>query len=322
MQWTIEVQDVRAGGQRSYRFGQNVVRVGRDPGLDISLNHAEVSRLHFTLYRVGERVRLEDRSRNGTFRRRDGRWERVEGTAELELPARLRAGQWTFEVAADEVAEAAPEAVPQRAPEATWEQSVMLPAGYLKTEREAILVFDLCESSQIAAADDHMAHHLKRRLVQLAEPVLENHGRRFFKSTGDGFLATFAEPGAALAAAIELESRIHNRNRRTRNAPLHYRIALHVGVVWAIEAGGDDIHGNDVNITFRIEGVQADAFDGPRPALPARDRILCSRAFLGAAPREQLEGALDGHVACGPARLKGIAEPIDVHWLKTSYSHA
>jgi len=182
------------------------------------------------------------------------------------------------------------------------------------------MVFDLCESSLIANQDDHMAYHLKQRLMQIAEPVLEYFGRRFFKNTGDGFLATFPEPAAALDAAIALEQRIQQRNQRTRNEAIHYRVALHYGAVWTLDAGGDDIHGNDVNIAFRIEGVKADDFAGAASSLPQRDRILCSRAFLGAVPGERLSGVLSGHVVCGEARLKGISERITIHWLHTSYS--
>lgn len=196
----------------------------------------------------------------------------------------------------------------------------MLRPGELPTVREAIMVFDLCESSLIASNDDRMAYHLKQRLTQIAEPVLASFKRRFFKSTGDGFLATFADAAAALDAAVALEQRLQQRNQRTRNEPIHYRVALHFGDVWALEAGGSDIHGNDVNIAFRIEGVQADAFEGTVSSLPRRDRILCSRAFLTSVPRERLQAVLSGHVQCGEARLKGITEPVIIHWLRTAYA--
>jgi class 3 adenylate cyclase len=315
MHWMINVSHPQGHGSRAYRLNQGEVRVGRDPELEIRLDAAAVSRLHCTLSRRGERVRVADSSRNGTFVKLDGRWERVEGAQECGLPARVKVADWTVEVTAPP-----PLDLDACLPEATWEQSVMLPPGYLKAMTEAILVFDLCESSSIANQDDRMAHHLKRRLSQLADPVLVTHGRRFYKNTGDGFLATFPDAAGALAAAVELETRIRNRNERTQNAPLHYRIALHHGEVWAIDAGGADIHGNDVNITFRIEGVQPDSFPHTAPALPRRDRILCSRAFMAIVPSSRLAQALTGHVACGAARLKGITEPVDIHWLQTRYS--
>ncbi len=325
MEWTINVTNANGGADREFRFGQSAVRVGRDPRLEIYLDNAELSRLHFTLKRLGDVLQINDSSRNGTFIQLDGRWTRVRGTAEIPLPAQLRAAAWTFGVAEVQagVEQPGPTVGLETRAEATWEQSVMLPAGYLKTVQEAILVFDLCESSLLASHDDHMAYHLKCRLTQMAEPVLEQHGRRFFKNTGDGFLATFSDPVAALAAALDLEQRVQSRNQRTRNTPIHYRIALHYGEVWTIDAGDDeDIHGNDVNITFRIEGVQGDSFERLLPALPVRDRILCSRDFTNVVPEQQLASVVTDVVACGAAELKGITRSVAIDWLKTDYSTA
>lgn len=329
MQWRINVCSEREPGRREYSFGQSAVRVGRAEDVEIQLCNADVSRVHFTLRAADGRVRVADSSRNGTFVRRGEHWKRLRGDAEIDLPARLRAGDWTFEVEAAPVTPAVPAA--PRMPETVaaigdecgdWEQSIMLRPGELAAKREAIMVFDLCESSLIASQDDHMAYHLKQRLYQIAEPVLEQFGRRFLKSTGDGFLATFGDAGAALDAAIALEQRLQQRNQRTRNEAIHYRVALHFGDVWRIDTGTADIHGNDVNIAFRIEGVQADAFTGTVSSLPRRDRILCSRDFLTVVPRERLAAVLAGHVQCGEASLKGITENVIIHWLRTPYSQA
>jgi len=341
MQWRINVCSEREPGRREYSFGQAAVRVGRAEDVEIQLCNADVSRVHFTLRAAGGRVRVADSSRNGTFLRRGEHWKRLRGDAEIDLPAQLRAGDWTFEVeAAPEVANASsppiagasvtvnsapsmPAAVAALGDECgDWEQSVMLRPEDLAAKREAIMVFDLCESSLIASQDDHMAYHLKQRLYQIAEPLLERFGHRFLKSTGDGFLATFADAAAALDAAIALEQRLQQRNQRTRNEAIHYRVALHFGDVWRIDTGTTDIHGNDVNIAFRIEGVQADAFTGTVSSLPRRDRILCSRDFLTAVPRERLAAVLAGHVQCGEACLKGITENVLIHWLRTPYSQA
>jgi class 3 adenylate cyclase len=165
-----------------------------------------------------------------------------------------------------------------------------------------------------------MAYHLKLRLSQIAEPLLIEHNRRFFKSTGDGFLATFASCNSALIATAQIEERIQQRNLKTSNAPIHYRLALHYGDTWAITTGGEDIHGHDVNVTFRIEGVQAPSFADPKINFPVRDRILCSEMFLKALRSET--GGMGGFqvLPCGSAALKGIEMPVAIHWVVTRFS--
>jgi class 3 adenylate cyclase len=289
------------------------IYVGRDPNSDVVLHSTRVSRRHLELRLEGDgRVYLQDSSSNGTFLRVAGEWVRVEKPMELKLPFIMRVAHWTIRVDQETAAEPVADE-----PEQAWDQSVMIPVANLGQRTEAILVFDICESSLIASKDDHMAYHLKNRLTQIAEPVLNEYNRRFFKSTGDGFLATFEDAGKAMQAAIKLEDHIQYRNQRTSNLPIHYRIALHYGEVWAISAGGDDVHGNDVNITFRIEGAQAPAFKAVQALFPKRDRILCSERFkteAGDSPQTA------GCVACGAATLKGIVEPVNIFWVKTQYS--
>ena len=195
----------------------------------------------------------------------------------------------------------------------------MIPVTSLGQRTEAILVFDLCESALIASKDDHLAYHMKQRLTQIAEPILGQYGRRFFKSTGDGFLATFEDPTKALQAAVKIEDHLQLRNERTSNEPIHYRIALHFGDVWAISTGGGDVHGNGVNITFRIEGAQVPAFDAVEARFPKRDRILCSGRFHKVAGENKL-GLPTSFVHCGAATLRGIINPVEIYWMKTQYS--
>lgn len=173
---------------------------------------------------------------------------------------------------------------------------------------EAILVFDICESALIARKDDHLAYHMKQRLMQIAEPIFGQCGCRFYKSKGDGFLATFEDPAKALQAVVKIEGHAKLRNERTSNEPIHYRIALHFGDVWAISAGDGDVHGNDVNITFRIEGVQLSGFDDVAVRFPKRDRMLCSGCFHEAVGGNDL-GLPITFVHCDAATLRGIINP-------------
>ena len=303
MGWEIRLTDLERGGQTARSFSHHLVRIGRHTDNELVLKHNQVSRLHLTLSKEGERYFAEDSSRNGSFLKNGERWTRLEGKTELTLPAVIRLADWSARI--------------EYQPDEEWDKSVIIPAGHLVKRTEAILVFDLCESSRIANENDHMAFHLKQRLMQIADPVLAEHGMRFLKGTGDGFLATFPSSSKAVIAALEMEKRLRLRNSRTANEAIHYRIAIHSGETWGISTGGQDIHGNDVNITFRIEGVQREAFASPTVEFPRMDRLVCSRAAL-----EEIR-AQDGMppgiepIELGSAALKGIQDPVSLYWLKT-----
>lgn len=315
MAWKHRIKDHNSGTVSEQILDQTSAHIGRDLNGGVTLKHDRVSRRHVELRTSAPgTVSVTDSSSNGSFVREDDKWVRIEGSIELPLPFVLRIAHWTLKI--EDVA--APQPAADEA-EQTWDQSVMIPVASLGHRTEAILVFDLCESSIIASKDDHMAYHLKQRLTQIAEPILDEFGRRFFKSTGDGFLATFEDPEKALEAAIKVEDHIQYRNQRTSNMPIHYRIALHYGDVWAISVGGDDVHGNDVNITFRIEGVQSAAFPSVIARFPKRDRILCSGAYYELV-KEKAERAPSEYLHCGAATLKGIVDPVDVYRLKTQHS--
>jgi len=304
MGWEIRLTDLERGGQTARSFSHNTVRIGRQPDNELVLKHNQVSRLHLTLSKEGERYYVEDSSRNGSFLKRGEQWVRLESRTELQLPATLRLADWSMRV--------------EYQVEEEWDKSVIIPAGHLVKRTEAILVFDLCESSRIANENDHMAFHLKQRLMQICDPVLADQSMRFLKGTGDGFLATFPSGHKALTAAVEIEKRLQMRNARTANEPIHYRIAIHSGETWGISTGGQDIHGNDVNITFRIEGVQRESFPAVGVEFPRMDRLMCSRAALD---EIRGEGALPAGVEpveLGLATLKGIQDPVTIYWLKTA----
>jgi class 3 adenylate cyclase len=312
MGWKITLTNIERKQKSERTFKQSEVRFGRDPGCDVVVDHPRVSRQHFVLSNVDGHCFLKDSSRNGVLLKLRDRWCKVQGEIGLLPPVQLLLPDWAIE--AEVVKEARQEETQ------VWDQSVIIPAGRLAQRAEAILVFDLCQSSAIASQDDHMAYHMKRRLNQIAEPLLEEFHRRFFKSTGDGFLATFANCQDALAASLELESRIQQRNQRTTNPPIHYRLALHFGETWAITSGGEDIHGHDVNVTFRIEGVQLTGFAEPKRRFPIQDRILCSAAFLQTLDKTPAARGDTPFLHCGAASLKGINTPVDIYWIVTEYS--
>src|SRR5664279_438285 len=87
--------------------------------------------------------------------------------------------------------------------------------------------------------------NLRREVI---EPRLYEHQGRLIKTTGDGFLAEFASPIAAVRCALAIQSDL------TRGADaLRLRIGLNLGDV-IIEEGGD-VYGEGVNVAARLESL-------------------------------------------------------------------
>src|SRR5450759_2611987 len=86
---------------------------------------------------------------------------------------------------------------------------------------------------------------LRREVI---EPRLSEHHGRLIKTTGDGFLAEFASPIAALRCALAIQSsQLDDPNA------LRLRIGLNLGDVIIEESG--DVYGEGVNVAARLEAL-------------------------------------------------------------------
>src|SRR5260370_33698089 len=86
---------------------------------------------------------------------------------------------------------------------------------------------------------------LKRELI---EPSLSRHEGRLIKTTGDGGLAEFASPSAAVRWAMEIQVSI-----ASGRSSLKLRIGVNVGEV--IVGADGDLFGAGTKIAGRPEGV-------------------------------------------------------------------
>jgi class 3 adenylate cyclase len=92
--------------------------------------------------------------------------------------------------------------------------------------------------------DDHRAVVL---------PILEGRGGRLIKTIGDAFLMTFESPTNAVLAGVAVQSALTKRNEgRADDDRIDIRIAINAGEVNVID---NDVFGEAVNITARIEGI-------------------------------------------------------------------
>jgi adenylate cyclase len=125
---------------------------------------------------------------------------------------------------------------------------------------------------------------LKRELI---EPSLSRHDGRLIKTTGDGALAEFASPLAAVRCATEMQDHLAEGS-----GPFKLRIGLNLGDVIVGQDG--DLYGDGINIAVRLEGI----------ADPGG--ILMSEKVYS-----EVEGKLDvGFEDRGEQQLKNISKPI------------
>jgi class 3 adenylate cyclase len=83
---------------------------------------------------------------------------------------------------------------------------------------------------------------------RLARELVERSGGRLVKSTGDGILATFHSPGAAIRCATALRDRL-------QEVGIEIRAGLHTG---EIQPRGADVGGIAVHVAARVMGAAGD----------------------------------------------------------------
>jgi class 3 adenylate cyclase len=83
---------------------------------------------------------------------------------------------------------------------------------------------------------------------RVARELVERSGGRLVKSTGDGILATFDSPGAAIRCATALRDRL-------QEVGIEIRAGLHTG---EIQPRGADVGGIAVHVAARVMGAAGD----------------------------------------------------------------
>lgn len=167
-----------------------------------------------------------------------------------------------------------------------------------------IMVADLVAYSRLMADDeDSVIAGLHRLRADLVDPAIAAAGGRVIKSMGDGLLAEFASPVAAVRCAAGVQAAMAAAPPLSGGERLRYRIGLHLG---DIVPDGDDILGDGVNIAARLE------------ALAPPGGICLSRAI-----HDQVAGKIGaGLVALGPQRVKNLPHPIEVWRLEPAAASA
>jgi DNA-binding SARP family transcriptional activator len=146
-------------------------------------------------------------------------------------------------------------------------------------------------TEQLDRLGDDAADDLRRRHFRSLRDALTAHGGTEVKSLGDGLMAAFASPAAALRCAVEIQ-------RGSTEEDFAVRIGIHAGEPIAED---DDFFGTPVVIAQRLCGRASGG------------QILASALVQG------LTGTRSGcsFTNLGGLSLKGFGEPVaacEVHW--------
>ncbi len=94
-----------------------------------------------------------------------------------------------------------------------------------------------------------MVHHVNGLLGQ----IVERHGGRVIKTIGDAVMASFEDPSAAIAAAIQMQEAI---TADAEGKPEARRIQIRIGINFGLGfVKSNDVFGDVVNVASRVEGA-------------------------------------------------------------------
>ena len=117
----------------------------------------------------------------------------------------------------------------------------------------AIMFADLAGYTALTQRNERHALELLEEYRAVTREVLPRFHGREVKTVGDAFLVEFSSALEASQCAIEMQRRMHERNRNVPEADrLLARIGIHIG---DIERKGSDILGDAVNIGSRVYAI-------------------------------------------------------------------
>ena len=162
----------------------------------------------------------------------------------------------------------------------------------------AVLAADVVGYSRLMGADELGTLAAMRELRRsLVDPAIAAFKGRIVKTTGDGMLVEFASAVDAVTCAIEVQTRMAEKDGPSRDIRL--RIGINIGDVII---DGDDIFGDGVNIAARIES-----------------ECEPGRVYLSASAFEQVRGKTGFEFAdLGERRLKNIERPVRLYAVQTT----
>jgi adenylate cyclase len=168
----------------------------------------------------------------------------------------------------------------------------------LQRRLAAILFADVVGYSRLTGQDEVGTwRRVQSVLRDVVRPHLKAHAGRIVRIKGDGILVEFLSAVEAVASAVALQQAMAQRNATLAEA---HRIELRIGInLGDIVTSYDDVHGDGVNITARLEPI-------------AEPGGICISATVHEHVRAKLAYPFEDR---GVQTLKNIAEPVRVYAL-------
>lgn len=161
----------------------------------------------------------------------------------------------------------------------------------------AILAVDVVGYSRLMASDERGTHlRLKRHRSELIDPLIKVYRGRIVKSMGDGLLVEFPSALDAVTCAVAMQNAMQKRNAENSTGAIVFRAGINVGDI-IVES--DDIYGDGVNVTARLEAL-------------AEPGGICISQTTHEQVRDKIDIELED---LGERTLKNIPRPIRVFGL-------
>jgi class 3 adenylate cyclase len=162
----------------------------------------------------------------------------------------------------------------------------------------AIVAADVAGYSRLMGLDEVGTARILREHRKVTDALVEKHGGRLVKSTGDDVLLEFPSVVDAIECAVAVQAVMALRNE---GVPVDRRMLFRIGInLGDILIEGDDILGDGVNIAARLEGI-------------AEPGGIC----ISSSAYDQVRGKVEVEFAdLGEQRLKNIDRPVRVYAAK------
>src|SRR6476660_5312412 len=162
----------------------------------------------------------------------------------------------------------------------------------------AIVAADVSGYSRLMGFDEVGTASTLREHRKVTDALVEKHGGRLVKSTGDGVLLEFPSVVDAVECSVAVQTVMEQRNEGVpADRQMLFRIGINLGDI-LIE--GDDILGDGVNVAARLEGI-------------AEPGGIC----ISSSAYDQVRGKVAVEfVDLGEQSLKNIERPVRVYAAK------